>query len=54
MNEVCDAMREHTSLARAGTGDDKQRTTTVNYGVELIGVERPQIERIKRQSSLRW
>ena len=32
-------MREHPGLARAGAGDDEQRTAAVDDGVELVGVE---------------
>ena len=45
VDEVGDAMREHTRLARAGTGDDQQRAATVHDSVELIGIEQVEIER---------
>ena len=39
VDEVGDAMGEHPRLARAGAGDDEQRTLGVDDGVELVGVE---------------
>ena len=39
LDEVGDAMGEHPGLARAGAGDDQQRSLGVHDRVELVGVE---------------
>jgi hypothetical protein len=46
LDEVRDAMREHAGLARAGAGHHQQRPTAVHDRIELIGVQRRQIQRI--------
>ena len=38
-DQVGDAVGQDPGLARAGTGDDQQRTVGVDDGVELVGVQ---------------
>ena len=46
-DEVGDAMREHPGLARAGAGDHQQRPAAMHDGIELVGVQRLQVERVE-------
>ena len=47
VDEVGDAVGEHPGLARAGAGDHQQRAAAVHDGVELIGVECVEFERVR-------
>lgn len=44
-------MGEHPRLARTGAGDDQQWTAPMHDGIELIGVERIQVERFRHGHS---
>ena len=52
MHEVGDAVREHAGLARAGARHHEQRTTPMHHGIELVGVERLQVERVEIEAEL--